>query len=64
MIILLVVLHLILLFCAVVVVKIAENADIIDDPDFPLVISIFLPLVVMVFVGALWLGEVVSYKLT
>ena len=62
--ILLVVLHLIFLFGAVVVIKVARNTDIIDDADFPLIIAIFFPLGVVVFISALWLGETVSRKLT
>lgn len=64
MIILAVILHVIFLFGAVVLCKVAEAKDIIDDAEFPMVISIFLPLGVMVFIGALWVGELVSDNLS
>lgn len=64
MIILAVILHVILLFGAVVLCKVAEAKDIINDAEFPMVISIFLPLGVMVFIGALWVGELVSDNLS
>ncbi len=64
MIILAVILHVIFLFGAVVLCKVAETKDIIGDAEFPMVISIFLPLGVMVFIGALWVGELVSDNLS
>lgn len=64
MIILAVILHVVFLFGAVVLCKVAEAKDIIDDAEFPMVISIFLPLGVMVFIGALWVGELVSDNLS
>lgn len=64
MIILAVILHVILLFGAVVLCKVTEAKNIIDDAEFPMTISIFLPLGVMVFIGALWVGELVSDNLS
>lgn len=63
MIILAVLLHIICLFGAVVLCKVAEDKDIINDAEFPMVISIFLPLGVIIFVSALWVGELVSDNL-
>lgn len=57
-------LHIIFLFGAVVLSKVAEAEDIIDDAEFPMTISIFLPLGVIVFISAIWVGELVSDKLT
>lgn len=64
MIILAVILHVILLFGAVVLCKVAEAKNIIDEAEFPMTISIFLPLGVIVFIGALWVGELVSDNLS
>lgn len=64
MIILAVILHVILLFGAVVLCKVVEAKNIIDDAEFPMTISIFLPLGVIVFIGALWVGELVSDNLS
>lgn len=64
MIVLAVILHVIFLFGAVVLCKVAEAKDIINDAEFPMVISIFLPLGVMVFIGALWVGELVGDNLS
>lgn len=64
MIVLAVILHVIFLFGAMVLCKVAEAKDIINDAEFPMVISIFLPLGVMVFIGALWVGELVSDNLS
>lgn len=55
--------HIIFLFGAVVLSKVAEAEGIIDDAEFPMTISIFLPLGVIVFIGALWVGELVSDNL-
>lgn len=63
MIILAVILHIICLFGAVVLCKVAEAKDIIMDAEFPMVVSIFLPLGVIIFIGALWVGELVSDNL-
>lgn len=59
-----VILHLVLLFGAVIVAKIAENRDIIDDAEFALCMSIFLPAGVIIFIAALWIAEVVSDNLS
>lgn len=59
-----VIFHIFLVFCSVVVTKVAWNKDVIDDDEFPLILSIFLPLGVMAFIGALWVGEEVSDKLS
>lgn len=64
MIILLIILHLILMFGAVVMCKVAESKDIIEDAEFPMVVAIFVPLGVVIFVGALWVGVAVSNNLS
>lgn len=57
-------LHISFLFGAVVLCKVAKAKDIIEDAEFPMIIAIFLPLGVIVFVGALWVGELVSDSLS
>ena len=59
-----VILHIICLFGAVVLCKVAKTKGVIDDAEFPMIISIFLPLGAMVFIGALWVGELVSDNLS
>lgn len=58
-----VIFHLFLMFCSIVVTKVAWDKDIIDDDELPLILSVFIPLGVMAFIGALWAAEVVSGKL-
>lgn len=55
-----VILHLILMFAAVLLVKVAWWKDIIDDDETALICSVFIPLGVMCFVGAIWLAETIS----
>lgn len=57
-----VILHLILMFAAVLLVKVAWWKDIIDDDEMALIVSIFLPIGVICFVGAIWLAETISDK--
>ena len=57
-------LHIVFLFGAVVLSKVAKAKNIIEDAEFPMIIAIFLPLGVMVFISALWVGELVSDSLS
>lgn len=50
------------MFAAVLVVKVAWWKDIIDDDEMALIVSIFLPLGVLCFIGAIWLAETISDK--
>lgn len=52
-----VIIHLILLFAAIVLAKIAEDDDVIDDADFWCVLSVFFPWGVLVVLGAMFLAD-------
>lgn len=54
---LLVLLHIILFGVAVFAAKLAENRYIIDDSDMAIMVAIFIPLGVFVWLGAMWLAD-------
>lgn len=52
-----VIIHLILMFLSIVLAKIAEDDDVIDDADFWIVLSVFLPWGILVVLGAMFLAQ-------
>lgn len=56
--------HLLTMFCAVAMVKVGQEKGFISEPDMCYIISMFIPIGVLVFVAALWVGEAISDRLT
>lgn len=57
-------LHLLTMFFAVTMVKVGQEKGFISEPDMCYIISMFIPIGVLVFAAALWLGEAISDRLT
>lgn len=55
-------LHLLMFGVTVFVASVAEDRDVIDDKDFAIIIGIFIPVGVLVLIGALWLADMFNNK--
>lgn len=62
MIFLLIILHLILFGGAIAVLKIADEDDVIDDFDDVAAFALFVPAIVLIWVGGLYLAEYIINK--
>lgn len=54
--------HLFFMFFAVALSKMAENEDVIDDADLPIILSFFVPVGVLVVIGGLWVADLHEYS--
>lgn len=52
-----VIIHLILMFASIVLAKIAEDDDVIDDAEFWIILSVFFPWGILVILGAMFLAQ-------
>ncbi len=59
-----IVLHCVLLFGAIIVAIVMEDKDYIDDREIYMIVGIFVPLGVLVWLGAVYVGETISARLT
>ena len=55
--------HLVLLFGAIVCSKVMLNKRYIDDDEFYNIVAIFVPWAVLVWLGAVYVGEKISDRL-
>lgn len=55
--------YIILFFVACLMARVAYNKNSIDDFIFPVVIGIFVPFGIIAWIGAIWLGDVISDNL-
>lgn len=58
-----VVFHLITFFFCIVAAKLAWQKNIIDDDELFMVMGIFVPWGVLLFIGALWFADYISDNL-
>lgn len=59
-----IVLHCVLLFGTIIVAIVMEDKDYIDDREIYMIVGIFVPLGVLVWLGAVYVGETISARLT
>lgn len=52
-----IIIHLILMFVSIVLAKIAEDDDVIDDAEFWIVLSVIVPWGILVVLGAMFLAQ-------
>lgn len=57
-------LHALFFFGAVVVAIIMEDMDYVDDREIYMIIAIFIPLGVLLWLGGIYVGEKISASLT